>query len=85
MQQAESLASTYHATITIDPSSQTPTFQYTDSSGVKHTVWFENGQSLANVDQLVNTFALRGIAVWHLGAEDTSFWNALTTAHLSTP
>nr|NNM89487.1 hypothetical protein [Bacilli bacterium] len=84
MQQAKSLASSYHATITIDPSSQTPTFQYTDASGVKHTVWFENGQSLTYVDQLVNTFALRGIAVWHLGAEDTSFWHALTTAHLST-
>ena len=77
MQQAEQLAATYHATVTLDTSSQTPTFTYKDASGTEHTVWFENQASLTKVDNLVQTFGLRGIAVWHLGADNSEFWNAL--------
>ena len=76
MQQAENLAATYHATITVDKLSQTPTFSYKDATGVLHTVWFEDQQSLSKVDYLIQKFSLRGIAVWHIGAENAGFWKA---------
>lgn len=77
MQQAEDLASIHHAAITFDNLSQTPTFSYRDSSGNTHTVWFEDQQSLNKVDHLVEKLGLKGIAVWHLGADNAGFWRAL--------
>lgn len=75
-QEAKSLALRFKAPVTMDSTSMTPTFNYTDDKGVKHTVWYEDNQSLSTVFQLVKTYGLRGVAVWHLGADNTSFWDA---------
>ncbi|MCY0875531.1 MAG: glycosyl hydrolase family 18 protein [Firmicutes bacterium] len=75
MGQAQALAAQYHAVIHTDPISDTPTFDYTDAQGVQHVVWFEDDASLAAVDGLVHLYGLAGVAVWHLGSEDSGFWN----------
>ena len=77
MAQTAALAQTYHAKITLDPSSQTPTFSYTDTTGAKHVVWSEDRKSLQQVMNLVNVYGLKGISVWHLGAENQEFWDAV--------
>lgn len=76
MAQAEELAASHGVKATMDTVSQSPTFSYT-ANGVKHTVWFEDDQSIANLAALVQTYGLKGVAVWHLGAEDAGFWKAV--------
>jgi spore germination protein YaaH len=73
------LAASYGAAIQWDSSSQTPYFNYADSSGIAHTVWFENAQSISYKLDVVNTSALKGIAIWRLGLENTDYWNMINT------
>jgi Predicted glycosyl hydrolase len=68
------LASTYRAIIKWDSVSQSPYFTYTDASGISHTVWFENAQSLNYKLDLVNSYNLSGIAIWRLGLENADYW-----------
>lgn len=77
MSEAQALAAQYHATIHVDPISDTPTFRYTDASGIQHTVWFEDDASLQAVEGLIQLYGLAGAAVWHLGSEDTGFWQVI--------
>jgi|GEM_PF-1911433 len=77
MAQADALAQTHGARVTLDPSSYSATFSYHSKAGTLHTVWFENSRSIAAVARLVQRFGLRGLAVWHLGSEDPHFWSAL--------
>ncbi|NPV90623.1 MAG: LysM peptidoglycan-binding domain-containing protein [Firmicutes bacterium] len=67
-------ASTYKATPVFDSASQTPYFSYTDSTGQKHQVWFENAASLKPKLDLVKQYNLGGIALWRLGMEDPQCW-----------
>lgn len=72
-----SLASSYNAVIQWDSTAQAPYFTYTDSSSVKHTVWFENAQSLGYKLDVVNNSSVAGIAIWRLGLENTDYWNMI--------
>lgn len=73
------LASTYGASIKWDSLSQSPYFTYTDTSGISHTVWFENAQSLNYKLDLVNSYNLSGIAIWRLGLENADYWTSIKT------
>lgn len=73
------LASTYGAQILWDSVSQSPYFNYTDASGIKHTVWFENSTSLSYKLDLVNSSNILGIAIWRLGLENTDYWTTIKT------
>ena len=73
------LASTYKAVIQWDSISQSPYFTYLDASGIKHTVWFENAQSLNYKLDLVNSYNLAGIAMWRLGLENVDYWTSIKT------
>lgn len=75
--QITKIASSTGSTIKWDFVSQSPHFNYTDSSGVGHTVWFENGTSIGYKLDIVNKNNLRGIAIWRLGLEDNSFWTTI--------
>jgi spore germination protein YaaH/putative cell wall-binding protein len=79
LNQAYSIASNYGATINIDPTSESPYFNYTDSSGVYHTVWLENSTSIGYKLDLVNNYNLNGIAIWRLGLENPDFWTSINT------
>ncbi len=80
MAQAQQLARAHGAQVRWEARSQTPWFTYTDAKGQRHTVWFEDARSIAAVARLVQTYGLAGMAVWHLGAEDASFWQAVQAA-----
>lgn len=73
------LASTYGATILWDDVSKSLYFTYKDSSGINHTVWFENDKSISYKLDLVNSYNLKGIAIWRLGLENADYWNTIKT------
>lgn len=73
------LAANNNAEIKWDSISQTPYFNYTDSTGVYHSVWFENSTSLAYKLDIVNNMDLKGIAIWRLGLEDADYWTTIKT------
>ncbi|ADL50908.1 glycosyl hydrolase family 18 protein [Clostridium cellulovorans] len=73
------LATTYGATIQWDSVSQCPYFNYTDASGVSHSVWFENAYSLNFKLDLVNSYDVAGIAIWRLGLENADYWTSIKT------
>jgi spore germination protein YaaH len=67
------LESEVGATPEWEPVAAEPHFSYTDSSGVPHSVWYVDQQSLAVRAQLAESLGL-GIGLWHLGSEDQSIW-----------
>lgn len=73
------LAATYGAVIKWDSISQSPYFTYSDASGISHTVWFENAESLNYKLDLVNSYDLAGIGVWRLGLENIDYWTSIKT------
>ncbi|MDD2443880.1 MAG: glycosyl hydrolase family 18 protein [Desulfotomaculaceae bacterium] len=54
-----------------------PYLIYYDEKGKKHEAWFENKFSLRLKLDLVNCYNIAGIAVWRLGFEDATFWQAV--------
>lgn len=76
---AYSTASSKGAQIKWDQVSKSPYFNYTDSSGIYHTVWFENSTSIEYKLDIVNNYDLHGIAIWRLGLENSDFWTAIAT------
>lgn len=67
------------ATILWDNTSKCPYFTYTDSSGVVHTVWYENSMSIQPKLDLVNSYNLAGVGIWRLGLENSDYWNSINT------
>jgi spore germination protein len=52
------------------------TFNYRDREGY-HTVWFSSARSMEAKLDLVKQYDLAGIAIWRLGGEDPSYWQAI--------
>lgn len=73
------LAANNNATIMWDNVSKSPYFNYTDTSGIAHSAWFENGQSVSYKLDLVNTYNINGIAIWRLGLENSDYWTTIKT------
>lgn len=71
------IAVSYGASIQWDSVSQSPYFNYTDSSKIKHTVWFENSTSLSHKLDIANQYGLSGIAIWRLGLENQDYWEVI--------
>jgi spore germination protein YaaH len=67
------LESEVGATPEWEPVASEPNFSYTDASGVPHSVWYTDQQSVAVRAQLAESLGL-GIGLWHLGSEDQSIW-----------
>lgn len=74
---AMDLAKKYNKTITFDQKTQTPMFAYTDESGNKHEVWFENAASIRAKLLAAQRLGIRGIALWRLGMEDPDIWRMI--------
>jgi len=60
-----------------DPKNQSAYHTYTDSSGVKHEIWWEDEKSLGPKVELARKYGLYGIAIWRVGYEDQDWWNNL--------
>jgi spore germination protein YaaH len=70
-----SLAAQYGATPQWDPVTQEEHFNYTDSQGVGHEVWFETAQALSGRIDLAKQHDFGNVGVWHLGTEDPRVWS----------
>ena len=55
-----------YANILYDADAQAPYFQYYDSNGAEHMVWFHDPRSIQARLRLVETFGLAGISCWDL-------------------
>ncbi len=78
----QSLAKSQRAAVRMDAASRNPYFYYTDSSGTRHVVWFQNQTTVKQRIQLARTLKLHGVAIWALGEETPAVWSAIeqTTA-----
>jgi spore germination protein len=75
--QAFRLSERYRVEPRFDATSQSPWFEYTDASGRRHVVWFENGPSTRAKFEAAESAGIGGVYVWMYGLEDTSIWTAL--------
>ncbi len=76
-QDATTLAKKSGSQIELDPVSLNPTFDYTDDNNVLHHVWFLDAVTVFN--EMVIGEKLggpAGYAIWRLGGEDPSVWQA---------
>jgi spore germination protein YaaH len=73
------LVATNNATILWDATSKSPYFSYTDTSGINHTVWFENSTSIGYKLDIINNMSLSGAAMWRLGLENSDYWTTIKT------
>jgi len=76
--QAMNIAVSKEAIIRWDDYGKVPYFYYWNS-WKEHQVWFENASSLTHKLDIVNRYALKGIAIWRLGMEDPQIWNVLNS------
>jgi len=75
-QDAARLAQEAEETIRFDSTALNPTFEYEDDNGKPHSVWFLNAITTFNQMAAGNRFHPRGYALWRLGSEDPSIWQA---------
>ena len=75
--QAFRLATRHKAQPRFDAASQEAWFGYTDSSGRKHVVWFENSESSTAKFAAAQGSGIGGAYLWMYGYEETSTWPAL--------
>ncbi|HEY5049824.1 MAG TPA: glycosyl hydrolase family 18 protein [Acidothermaceae bacterium] len=78
--QASNLMAQYHATRQWSIPDGSPFFTYTDASGARHTVWYDDAESLQARLPLVGKYGLGGIAMWSFGNEDPAIWGVLRAA-----
>lgn len=71
---AELLIKSQNLTPKWDAYFATPTLEYTDAAGLKHTIWYENRESLARKLALLAKYDLHGAGMWRLGMETPDFW-----------
>jgi spore germination protein len=57
-----------------DTNAQAPNFDYTDDSGKRHKVWFEDARSIQAKFNLIQELGLRGISYWKLGLPFPQNW-----------
>jgi spore germination protein len=64
--EAVNIARNNNQSIKYDPVAQAPYFNYTDTNGAKHIVWFEDARSIQAKLGLVTKYNLEGISYWTL-------------------
>ena len=57
-------AYTVGAQIQYNENSQAPFYEYYDSNGKQHIVWFDNARSIGARLELVNKYNLGGVSYW---------------------
>ncbi len=74
---AVELAARYNQSILYDVKTQSPHFNYTDNTGTRHEVWFEDARSVQAKFRLASELGLRGVSYWVLGVEFPQNWYVL--------
>ena len=75
--EAVALARQYGQEILFDEVSKTPHFNYTDSSGRQHEVWFEDARSMKAKYDLISEYGLKGAGYWNLMRPFKTNWSLL--------
>lgn len=65
---AVDLASKVKAEIKYDNVSKAPFYNYYDSRGLLHIVWFEDARSISEKLKLVDRYGLKGVSYWTIGS-----------------
>ncbi|MEQ2529663.1 LysM peptidoglycan-binding domain-containing protein [Robertmurraya yapensis] len=73
-QQAIQIAADNNVAIQFDTEAQAPFFNYTDSEGRRHEVWFEDARSIQAKFDLIKELNLRGMSYWKLGLSFPQNW-----------
>ncbi len=73
-QDAILLAAENNIPISYDTKAQAPHFDYTDTNGKRHTVWFEDARSIQAKFNLIKELGLRGVSYWKLGISFPQNW-----------
>ncbi|MCH5586073.1 glycosyl hydrolase family 18 protein [Shimazuella sp. AN120528] len=76
-QEAETFAQVRSIKVQYSNQDQAPYYVYTDDTGKKHIIWFENTQSAQAKFNLIKSYGLRGIAYWVLGENFPKNWQLL--------
>ncbi len=77
-QDAIQLSREHGAIIQLDSVSLNPRLHWTDPDGTDHLVWFLDGVTAFNQARFGQHLGVAGAAVWRLGNEDPSLWNAIS-------
>ena len=72
--EAVDLARKVFASIQYDYTSQAPYFNYYDSNGKKHVVWFEDARSMNAKLRTANEYNLGGVSYWTIGKYFPQAW-----------
>lgn len=73
-QRAIEIAAENNVPIRYDTKAQAPHFNYRDSAGKEHKVWFEDARSIQAKFNLVKELGLRGVSYWKLGLPFPQNW-----------
>ena len=73
-QQAIQLALENNVAISYDETAQAPFFEYIDTDGKEHIVWFEDARSIQAKFNLIKKLGILGIAYWKLGLSFPQNW-----------
>lgn len=76
---AISIALENNAQIEYDKVSQSPYYNYYDSEGKKHEVWFEDARSIQARLELVNIYNLGGVSYWTINSFFGPNWTILNS------
>ncbi|SKA92974.1 spore germination protein [Caloramator quimbayensis] len=78
---AVELARRNRAAIQFDTKSKAPFFNYYDSQGKQHVVWFEDARSIEAKLLLVDEYNLGGVSYWTIGRFFPQNWLVLTSLY----
>jgi spore germination protein len=76
-QMAIDRARNHGAEIKYDKPSESPNYEYNDSEGKSHVVWFEDARSVEAKYKLVSEYGLRGVSYWVLAQPFPQNWQVL--------
>ncbi|WP_082233199.1 LysM peptidoglycan-binding domain-containing protein [Halobacillus massiliensis] len=76
-QEAVGLAARYNVPIEYNEEHQSPHFSFTDATGQKHEVWFEDARSMQAKYDLMKEYGLKGGSYWVLGNPFPQNWAVL--------
>ncbi|TFB22787.1 LysM peptidoglycan-binding domain-containing protein [Filobacillus milosensis] len=75
--EAVDLAARYGVDIKFNEQHQSPYFQYTDESGQRHEVWYEDARSVQAKYETIKDYGLRGASYWVLNIPFPQNWPVL--------
>jgi len=76
----QAIARTHAVSQQWDAKRGSPWLRYTDAQVRQHTVWYEDGRSLAAKLDVAKDHGLTRVVLWRLGGEDPEIWTTLRAA-----